>query len=305
MATWLKLDQNPATQKICTSSDRALYQLHNNGRIWRYTGTPITGWELIDQNPATVDIVGAAANTIYQRHRDGKIWRTGEVGHLNYSLVITSVRCVDETEHEGVWPFEGEGVANEAMRLKVVTTSQKTGQPVEQQTTPPQGLSDLGSNYQDGTVVPMELVVANVELAANDSLPMSISAGFFLIEEDWLGDLSGIEEAIREYAKATREVHGTLSAIISQIPGTGWQKGSKIGAVASVLEPAIANAVLAAANDVFPLSDVSIVVPDRNAPFGSGAESSVLHFVGHGGEYEISYLWRVIETVPPSPCEII
>ena len=36
-----------------------LYQRHRDGKIWKYTGTPITGWQLLDQNPKTVAIVAA------------------------------------------------------------------------------------------------------------------------------------------------------------------------------------------------------------------------------------------------------
>jgi hypothetical protein len=40
----------------------ALYQLLSDGRIARYTGTPITGWEVIDNNPA--GLAGAAVNAV-------------------------------------------------------------------------------------------------------------------------------------------------------------------------------------------------------------------------------------------------
>jgi len=73
MSGWQLLDGNPATKAIA-AADNNLYQLHNNGRIWRYTGTPMTGWQLIDQNPATVAIVAAGAN-LYQLHNNGRIWR--------------------------------------------------------------------------------------------------------------------------------------------------------------------------------------------------------------------------------------
>jgi hypothetical protein len=297
---WTLLDRNPATVGIAAADGGGLYQRHRDGAVWRFTGTPLTGWELMDRNQATVDIVAAAAGTVYQRRRDGKVWRSGVVDDVTYSLVVTSVRCVDETEHEGFAFVQGEGLANDAMRLKALSTWQKEGQAVEQGQT---AVLDLGSNYQDGTVVPMNLEVAKVRLAAADRLPMSVTVGFVLLEEDWFGDAAGIETAVRGYADATRTVHGTLSAILAKVPGVGFQIGSIIGGVASELEPAIANAVLAAANDVFPLTDVSIVIPDRNAPFAPGAETGTLRFVAHGGEYEISYAWRMQEKVPPPPCD--
>ncbi|WP_203758689.1 hypothetical protein, partial [Cellulomonas chitinilytica] len=70
---WELLDNNPATVEIVAAGGH-LYQRHGDGTIWRYTGTPLTGWELLDNNPATVDIV-AAGGQLYQRHDDATIWR--------------------------------------------------------------------------------------------------------------------------------------------------------------------------------------------------------------------------------------
>jgi hypothetical protein len=70
---WQMLDRNPATRQI-VAAGAALYQRHADGRIWRYTGTPLTGWQLLDRNPATVSIV-AAGTELYQLHADGKVWR--------------------------------------------------------------------------------------------------------------------------------------------------------------------------------------------------------------------------------------
>src|ERR687894_738473 len=70
---WERLDQNPATKQIAAAGNN-LYQIHNNGRIWRYTGPPVTGWELLDNNPASVSIV-AAGDKLYQLHHNGGIRR--------------------------------------------------------------------------------------------------------------------------------------------------------------------------------------------------------------------------------------
>ena len=56
-----------------------LYQLHNDGQIWRYTGVPCSGtscpgWERLDKNPNTREIV-ATGSHLYQRHSDGRVWR--------------------------------------------------------------------------------------------------------------------------------------------------------------------------------------------------------------------------------------
>jgi len=70
---WKELDNNPATKKIITAGGN-LYQLHKTGLIWKYTGTPLTGWQQLDNNSATVSIV-ATGNSLYQLHNSGKIWQ--------------------------------------------------------------------------------------------------------------------------------------------------------------------------------------------------------------------------------------
>jgi hypothetical protein len=58
------------------ASGGQLYQLHNDGKIWRYTGPPISGWQLLDNNPATIQIAASWSDPgLFQLHRDGKIWR--------------------------------------------------------------------------------------------------------------------------------------------------------------------------------------------------------------------------------------
>lgn len=70
---WEELDNNASTKKIVAASGN-LYQLHNTGKIWKYTGVPHTGWQMLDNNTATVDIV-ASGNDLYQLHNTGRIWK--------------------------------------------------------------------------------------------------------------------------------------------------------------------------------------------------------------------------------------
>lgn len=72
-AGWQLLDTNPAT--VAIAADGAdLYKMHQDGRIWKYTGTPITGWEELDNNPATRAIAAGGGN-LYQLHATGAIWK--------------------------------------------------------------------------------------------------------------------------------------------------------------------------------------------------------------------------------------
>ncbi|NJK39217.1 MAG: hypothetical protein HC920_16745, partial [Oscillatoriales cyanobacterium SM2_3_0] len=62
-----KLDNNPATIAIAASGDR-LYQLHNTGAIWKYTGEPCAGdncpgWQKLDNNADTIKVSGSVGIT--------------------------------------------------------------------------------------------------------------------------------------------------------------------------------------------------------------------------------------------------
>ena len=83
---WQRLDNNFRTGGISAGdqlyqlhSKGQLFQRHNDGWIWRYTGLPCTGdacpgWERLDNNPNTAQIV-AAGNQLFQLHKNGWIWR--------------------------------------------------------------------------------------------------------------------------------------------------------------------------------------------------------------------------------------
>jgi hypothetical protein len=82
---WQRLDNNPRTGMIVSGTElyqlhtSPVYQLHNNGAIWRHTGTECDGefcpgWERVDNNANTAEIAAAGAQ-LFQRHKDGKIWR--------------------------------------------------------------------------------------------------------------------------------------------------------------------------------------------------------------------------------------
>jgi hypothetical protein len=70
---WQLLDNNPRARAICASGPH-LYQLHDDGTIWVYTGPPITGWQILDNNVRTRAIAASGAS-LYQLHSDGTIWR--------------------------------------------------------------------------------------------------------------------------------------------------------------------------------------------------------------------------------------
>ena len=70
---WLLVDNNSRSASIV--ADRTnLYQRHNNGWIFRYTGTPVSGWQALDNNSVTVELAASEGN-LYQRHGNGRIFK--------------------------------------------------------------------------------------------------------------------------------------------------------------------------------------------------------------------------------------
>jgi hypothetical protein len=70
---WQELDNNPSTKKIVAAGGN-LYQIHQGGLIWKFTGIPLTGWQQLDNNPASIDII-ADGNELYQFHNNGSIFK--------------------------------------------------------------------------------------------------------------------------------------------------------------------------------------------------------------------------------------
>jgi hypothetical protein len=71
-AHWQKIDGYSGSKGIVASGYN-LYQIHKNGSVWKYTGTPFK-WQKIDGDPTTVEIV-ADGNNLYQRCTSGSIWK--------------------------------------------------------------------------------------------------------------------------------------------------------------------------------------------------------------------------------------
>ena len=67
MTGWQQIGDNINTVAIAAGGD-SLYELHNNGHIWRYDGT----WKQLDNNPATKQII-AAGDDLYQIRDNGYI----------------------------------------------------------------------------------------------------------------------------------------------------------------------------------------------------------------------------------------
>ena len=84
---WKLLDNNPRTAQIAAAMHEGLvspggtaphflYQRHDTGAIFQFTGTPISGWSLLDNNPSTVQIEapGGGSSRLFQRHNNGAVF---------------------------------------------------------------------------------------------------------------------------------------------------------------------------------------------------------------------------------------
>ena len=69
---WTELDNNAKAIQTAESAGNT-YELHNDGTIWSYTGTPITGWTKIGNNSAAIKIA-ASGDHLYELDSTGTIW---------------------------------------------------------------------------------------------------------------------------------------------------------------------------------------------------------------------------------------
>lgn len=75
--SWTALDNNPATIGVAANDKNgSVFELHKDGSIWQYTGTPLTGWRQIGDNAAAVSISGSpTAGYVYEYDSTGTIWQ--------------------------------------------------------------------------------------------------------------------------------------------------------------------------------------------------------------------------------------
>jgi hypothetical protein len=218
------------------------------------------------------------------------------------SLYLRRVECIDETEHEGIWPFVGEGIANDAIRLRTMLTWQRgSGAPQAQCMSP---ILDLGSNYQDGTVIRFNERLAVFPTSAREGFPLTASAALVLIEEDWGGQMDEVTERVfhdignlvkGEVASATTTAVGAAvaGAIGSVFGPLGTAVGSGIGAAVGWLVQQIGAGLDSLKSDAFPPQDAALVVAGPANRFSTGTRlTQMLDFTAFGGTYRLTCEWR-------------
>jgi Fascin domain len=217
------------------------------------------------------------------------------------SLVATNLLCIDETEHEGVWPFIGEGIANDAIRLSALVTTQLGAEAAEQQAQT--ATKNLGDNYQDRTSVALNEEIFSARISSQDQYPAAFNAVLTLGEEDWGGNFDGNVRQI--ISRISEEAKGAVStAVTSAVGGAigtafgplGTLIGSGIGAAAGAVISLITDGINSLESDVFPPEDLSIVIAADAPPVtysGSIIFKDKPNFRSLGGQYQLTYEWHV------------
>ena len=217
------------------------------------------------------------------------------------SLQLVRLTCRDETEHEGVWPVEGEGIANDAIRLTCAVTTRigVEAEPSECRTE----TMNLGDNYEDNRTVTLNREVAALFIREGSSYPVTMNVVLLLGEEDWGGANwdKEVKEVVRVAGVAASKGVVTLTATgVGGVIGTalgpvGTAVGAAVGAVVGAIIEGLTSAIQSLESDVFPPQDLSLFLQSPDARFEGASPDRLtgyLDFMGHGGDYRLTYEWR-------------
>lgn len=217
------------------------------------------------------------------------------------SLHLVKLTCNDETEHEGIWPFQGEGIANDAIRLTCEVTSRigVEAEPSQCQTK----TLNLGDNYEDNRTVTLNREVAALFIPEGSPYPVTMNVLLLLGEEDWGGANwdKEVKEVVRVAGAAASRGVATLTASgVGGIIGTalgpvGTAVGAAVGAVVGAIIDGLTAAIQSLESDVFPAQDLTLFLQSPDATFEGVSPDRLrgeLFFKGHGGEYCLTYEWR-------------
>ena len=74
MRTWELIDDNPSTKTIIYGYNGDLFQVHFNGKIWKYMGNGYHSWKLIDSHLDYYKKMAASNTHLYQLRGNHKIY---------------------------------------------------------------------------------------------------------------------------------------------------------------------------------------------------------------------------------------
>lgn len=104
---WQLLDNNARARAIAASGD-LLYQMHGDGTIWQYTGTPISGWQMLDNNPRA-RAIAADGRHLYQLHDDGTIWIYTGPPVTGWQMLDNNPRTIAIVAGDGLYQLHNDG----------------------------------------------------------------------------------------------------------------------------------------------------------------------------------------------------
>jgi hypothetical protein len=214
-------------------------------------------------------------------------------------LIITRVRCVDETEHEGAWPFEGEGIANDRIDLGAINIAPNG------RTTrfAPQMVSD---NFEDNREFVWNREIARFDLSSQ-TYPANYASTITISEIDYgAGFANTLNEIWGKIRNVIVEVVTKIGEVIGTILGSG-EAGKFVGKIVGELvtlglSELISIVGRAVQDDVFdpraltirldsPYSTFSGVVDKVPGPFRSPEQELI--FEGFGGSYRVYAVWEL------------
>jgi hypothetical protein len=106
-SAWTKIDNNTAAVQIASNSS-TVYQLHGNGSIWKYTGTPLSGWTQIGNNAAAVKIA-ASESGVYELDNTGTIWQYANSAWTKIDNNTGTVGVTATDQANGVYELHSNG----------------------------------------------------------------------------------------------------------------------------------------------------------------------------------------------------
>jgi hypothetical protein len=104
---WQMLDNNPRARGIAACGD-ILFQLHGDGTIWQYTGTPLTGWQMLDNNPRA-RAIAASGRKLYQLHDDGTIWLYTSPPLTGWQMLDNNQKAIAIAAGDGLYQLHNDG----------------------------------------------------------------------------------------------------------------------------------------------------------------------------------------------------
>lgn len=227
----------------------------------------------------------------------------GAVKYRNRYLkfIVTRVRCIDETEHEGVWPFEGEGVANDRIDLGAVNVNAN----LRTTNFGPEMVSD---NFEDGRFVIWNREIARFDLSAlSNPYPRDFNTTLTISEIDYgagfaatLGEIgryirTGVVELVTKIGEMLGAMVGSAEAgkfigkIVGELLALGL--GELINIISRAVQDDVFRPQIASIRLDSPYSTFMGVIDKVPGPFRSPEQEFV--FDGFGGSYRVYGVWEL------------